>query len=163
MNTKSIAYQPIGLIHSPFKQKAGTPIQSSFASDAEGSVEVFEEFVEGLQDVELFTHLYLLYAFHQALPVSLTCVPFLDNKPRGVFATRAPSRPNAIGLSIVRLLAREGRTIHVRELDILDGTPLLDIKPFVPRFDARPDAGSGWVPQADHPRTINGADERFGI
>ena len=159
---EAITYHPIGVIHSPFKEKIGTPIQGAFAPDAEGRVEVFEEFAEGLKDVELFSHLFLLYAFHQARSPSLTVVPFLDEASHGVFATRAPSRPNAIGLSIVRLVERTGRIMRVRELDILDGAPLLDIKPFVPRFDTRPDAGSGWLPETEHPRTIDGADERFG-
>jgi tRNA-Thr(GGU) m(6)t(6)A37 methyltransferase TsaA len=159
---EAITYHPIGVIHSPFRQQTGTPIQSALAPDVEGRVEVFEEFAEGLQDVELFSHLFLLYAFHQARSPSLKVVPFLDDEPRGVFATRAPSRPNAIGLSIVRLVERTGRILRVKELDILDGTPLLDIKPFVPRFDTRPDANSGWLPEADHPRTVAGADERFG-
>jgi len=162
MTSESITYQPIGVIHSPFAQKTGTPIQGAFAPDAAGSIEVFERFEEGLQDVDLFSHLHLLYAFHQAPPPSLTCIPFLDDRPRGVFATRAPCRPNAIGLSVVRVLSRQGRTIRVTELDVLDGTPLLDIKPFVPQFDARPDAGSGWITQTDHDRAVHGADQRFG-
>lgn len=163
MSKDAIPYRPIGIIHSPFSRKTGTPIQSILAPEVEGTVEVFEEFAEGLQDVESFSHLYLLYAFDRAPAGSLTCVPFLDNKPHGVFATRAPSRPNAIGLSIVRVLARAGRIIRVKELDILDGTPLLDIKPFVPRFDTRPGASSGWVPDGTAGPPSHGADGRFGL
>jgi len=162
MEGKKINYRPIGVVHSPFQQMKGTPIQGIFAPEAEGSVEVFEEFAEGLRDVELFSHLYLLYCFHQAGPGELVCVPFLDDQPRGIFATRAPRRPNAIGLSIVRLLARQGRVLRVGELDIMDGTPLLDIKPYVPQMDHRPEAGSGWVKDTRRRATKEGADERFG-
>lgn len=163
----AIAYRPVGVIHSPFKEAKGTPIQGAFAPDAEGEVEVFEEFAEALRDVQLFSHLYLIYAFHKAGKTALTCVPFLDDEPHGVFATRAPCRPNAIGLSIVRILSREGRRIRVAELDILDGTPLLDIKPYVPEFDFRPDARSGWLANGEsrsareRKAARQGADERF--
>ncbi|MCP4590582.1 MAG: tRNA (N6-threonylcarbamoyladenosine(37)-N6)-methyltransferase TrmO [bacterium] len=161
MQGQTITFKPIGIIHSPFKQSAGTPIQSVLAPQAEGTVEVFEEFAEGLGDVDAFSHLHLLYAFDRARTPTLTCVPFLDDKPRGVFATRAPARPNGLGLSIVRLVRREGSRLRVRELDILDGTPLLDIKPFVPRFDARPEATSGWVPSTLPDSVGGGADDRF--
>ena len=161
MHRQTITYQPIGVIHSPFKQVKGTPIQNVFARDADGVVEVFEEFAEGLRDVQMFSHLYLLYTFHQCRKTSLTVVPFLDEEARGVFATRAPCRPNAIGLSIVRVRSRQGRRIHVAELDVLDGTPLLDIKPYVPEFDVRSDARSGWITRTDSTRAREGADERF--
>jgi tRNA-Thr(GGU) m(6)t(6)A37 methyltransferase TsaA len=161
MAQQMFTYRPIGVIHSPFKQPAGTPIQGVFAPQAEGVVEVFAEFAEGLHDLELFSHVYLLYALHQAGRAKLKVVPFLDEQERGLFATRAPSRPNAIGLSIVRLLSREERRIRVAELDILDGSPLLDIKPYVPRFDCRPDASSGWLKKTDSERITKGADGRF--
>ena len=159
---ESVTYRPIGVIHSPFKQKTGTPIQGIFARDAEGTVEVFEEYVEGLADLELFSHVYLLYAFDRAEGGSLTCAPFLDGRPHGVFATRAPRRPNAIGLSIVRVLSREGATIRVAEIDVLDQTPLLDIKPYVPQFDLRSEASSGWVKTEGGKAVADGADDRFG-
>lgn len=161
MNRETITYQPIGVIHSPFKQAVGTPIQGAFAPDAEGVVEVFEEFAEGLRSVEMFTHLYLLYAFHLAGRISLTVVPFLDDEKHGVFATRAPCRPNAIGLSVVRILSLEGSTIRVAEIDVVDGSPLLDIKPYVPAFDHRVDAGSGWIKSTQNRRVTHGADDRF--
>ena len=161
MGLRMITYRPIGVIHSPFKQAAGSPIQGVFADDAEGVVEVFEEFAEGLHDVELFSHLYLLYDFHRAGSVSLKIVPFLDDREHGVFATRAPSRPNGIGLSIVRLIARDGRRLRVADLDVLDGTPLLDVKPYVPRFDHRPSANSGWIEAPDGKRIARQADGRF--
>jgi len=158
-----VTYRPIGVIHSPFKQMAGTPIQSAFAGEnAQGEVEVFEPFVEGLRDVQLFSHLYLLYGFHRAGPARLTCTPFLDSEPHGVFAVRAPCRPNPIGLSIVRVLSRDGNRIRVADLDMLDGTPLLDIKPYVPEFDSRPRARSGWVTNPGGRPGIRTADRRFG-
>jgi tRNA-Thr(GGU) m(6)t(6)A37 methyltransferase TsaA len=161
MSQQAITYRPIGVIHSPFKRAKGTPIQGAFAPAAEGVVEVFAEFAEGLRDLELFSHVYLLYQFHQAGSVSLTVVPFLDDREHGVFATRAPSRPNGIGLSIVRVLGRDGRRIRAAQLDVLDGTPLLDIKPYVPRFDCRPSASSGWLKDVDDKRVFHEADERF--
>lgn len=161
MSPKAITYQPIGVIHSPFKEVKGSPIQGVFAPKAEGVVEAFEAFAEGLRDVELFSHLYLLYGFHQAGSVSLTVVPFLDDQERGVFATRAPCRPNPIGLSVVRLLSRDGRRLRVAELDVLDGTPLLDIKPYVPHFDHRSSANSGWVKDSDGQGIAHEADDRF--
>lgn len=160
--TVSVTYRPIGIVHSSFTQMTGTPIQGVFAPDSEGVVEVFDEFAEGLTDVEMFSHIYLLYVFDRAEGFSLTCVPFLDSRPHGVFAVRAPRRPNAIGLSIVRVLAREKNMIRVAEIDVLDGTPLLDIKPYVPQFDIRPDALSGWVKHPDPKTTGKGADDRFG-
>lgn len=161
MSQQAITYRPIGVIHSPFKRAKGTPIQGAFAPTAEGVVEVFEEFAEGLRDLELFSHVHLLYQFHRAGAVSLTVVPFLDDREHGVFATRAPSRPNGIGLSIVRVLGRDGRRIRAAQLDVLDGTPLLDIKPYVPRFDCRRSASSGWLKVVDDKRVFHEADERF--
>ena len=162
MKSKTITYRPIGVVHSPFRHMKGTPIQGVFAPDAAGTVEVFEEYADGLQDVDLFSHLYLLYCFDRAGPYQLTCVPFLDDQPHGIFATRAPRRPNAIGLSIVRLVSRAGRLLQVAELDVLDGTPLLDIKPYVPQMDHRPQAASGWVKDTGRKATRRGADQRFG-
>jgi len=163
MDDQLITYRPIGVIHSPYKQMAGTPIQSAFADvEVQGEVEVFEPFAEGLRDVQLFSHIYLIYSFHHAGSAQLTCTPFLDHEPHGIFAVRAPCRPNAIGLSIVRILSRNGNRIRVAELDILDGTPLLDIKPYVPAFDLRPDARSGWIADADNPPKNKTADHRFG-
>ncbi|KPJ63590.1 S-adenosyl-L-methionine-binding protein [candidate division KD3-62 bacterium DG_56] len=140
-----ITYRPIGVIHSPFKQPRGTPIQPAAGRDVEGTVEVFPEYVEGLKDVDGFSHVILIYGFHLCKGFSLKVKPYLDDRLRGVFATRAPARPNPIGMSIVRLVRAEGGTLHIRDLDIVDGTPLLDIKPYVPEFDA-PDVQSvGWL------------------
>jgi tRNA-Thr(GGU) m(6)t(6)A37 methyltransferase TsaA len=139
-----ITYQPIGVIHSPHQAVRETPIQPIFAQGIAGTAEVFAEYAEGLRDLEGFSHIYLIYHFHRAPPARLTVKPFLDDTPRGVFATRAPSRPNPIGFSLVRLVRREGHILHLEDVDVLDGTPLLDIKPYVARFDHRENARSGW-------------------
>ena len=139
------AFQPIGLIHTPFSQKDRTPIQP-YRSRASGRVELLSEYEEGLSHLEGFSHIILLYFFHSADPgYDLMVTPFLDDEPKGLFATRYPRRPNPIGLSVVRLVRREGRVLHVDGIDVLDGTPLLDIKPYVPPFDAFPEATLGWL------------------
>jgi len=140
-----IRYTPIGLIHSPFKEPPGTPIQAAVSPDSEGTVELFPEYAEGLRDIEGFSHIYLIYHFHLVRDFSLQVTPYLDDQPHGVFVTRAPARPNPIGLSIVRLVRRKGATLYIRDLDIVDGTPLLDIKPYVPEFDGRAVDKIGWL------------------
>ncbi len=135
--------QPIGVIHSPFTDPKQTPIQPS-RSQARGQVEVYPQFAEGLEDVDGFSHVYLLYVFHRAAPYSLRVKPFLDSQLRGLFATRYPSRPNPIGLSIVRLDERRGNILEIEGVDVLNGTPLLDIKPYVPDFDVQADVRTGW-------------------
>ncbi len=135
--------KPIGVIHSPFTEKDQTPIQAS-RSQAIGYVKVFPEFAGGLQDLEGFSHIILLYAFHCSTGYSLQVKPFLDDQLRGLFATRHPCRPNPIGLSVVRLLARRENILDIEGVDMLDGTPLLDIKPYVPEFDVRGDVRTGW-------------------
>lgn len=139
----SFTVQPIGLIHSPFHAKEETPIQPT-RSLARGRVEVYPQFEEGLQDLDGLSHLILLYVFHCSSGYELKVKPFLDNKLRGLFATRYPCRPNPIGLSIVRLLKREHTMLKIEGVDVLDGTPLLDIKPYVPDFDIRTDVRTGW-------------------
>jgi tRNA-Thr(GGU) m(6)t(6)A37 methyltransferase TsaA len=135
--------QPIGIIHSPFTDKKQTPIQPP-RSQAAGRVEVFPEFTEGLQDIEGLSHIILLYVFHCSDEYTLRVKPFLDDHWRGLFATRYPCRPNPIGLSIVRLLARQENLLDIEGVDVLDGTPLLDIKPYVPEFDIRTGVQTGW-------------------
>jgi tRNA-Thr(GGU) m(6)t(6)A37 methyltransferase TsaA len=135
--------KPIGVIHSPFADKSQMPIQAS-RSQAVGQVEVYPEFAEGLQDVEGFSHIILLYVFHGSSGYALHVKPFLDDHVRGLFATRYPRRPNPLGLSVVRLLARRGALLEIEGVDVLDGTPLLDIKPYVPEFDVRTDVRTGW-------------------
>jgi tRNA-Thr(GGU) m(6)t(6)A37 methyltransferase TsaA len=153
--------KPIGIIHSPFQRAAGTPIQPRAAGGTEGTVEVFDEFAAGLKDLKGFGRIWLLYWFHRARrkKCNLVVKPYLDDTPRGVFATRAPARPNPIGLSPVRLLDVQGNTLRVRDLDVLDGTPLLDIKPYIAQFDSFKNVKSGWLRGS----TFKGAkaDNRF--
>jgi tRNA (adenine37-N6)-methyltransferase len=142
-----ITFKVIGVIRSPFAEKTSTPIQGVYAApDARGTVEIYEEFVPGLKDIEGFSHLYLLYWFDRAESKSLVQKPFLDKREKGIFSIRHYNRPNPIGLSVVRLDGTHGNTLVVSELDILDGTPLLDIKPYVPEFDFRHNVRSGWYP-----------------
>ena len=156
-----IQFRPIGVIHTPFRSLKGIPIQPAGASSVRGDVDVFPEFAEGLKDLDGFSHIVLLYHFHQAAQTKLIVTPFLDSQPRGVFATRAPTRPNNIGLSVVRLVSVEGHTLHVENVDILDGTPLLDIKPYVPEFDHHPAERVGWLEQARGMVQNLKADDRF--
>jgi len=135
---------PIGIIHTPFKSKSGTPIQP-FGSKAVGRIEVFENYKDGLADTELFSHLILIYRFHKSRGYRLRVQPFLDDKPRGLFATRYPRRPNQIGMSVVKLLRRKGNILFVEGIDVLDGTPLLDIKPYVPDFGPGEGIRIGWL------------------
>jgi tRNA (adenine37-N6)-methyltransferase len=137
--------QPIGIIRSAFRTKEEAPIQGAFQPEAEGTVELFAEFAPGLKDIETFTHLYLVYRFDRAGEVILARPTFLDDEPHGVFASRHPCRPNGLGLSVVRLLRREGNILHVGGIDVLDETPLIDIKPYIPRFDCYPEASEGWT------------------
>lgn len=135
--------RPIGVIHSPFQRKQQAPIQPS-RSQADGVVEVYPEFAPGLRDLEGFSHLYLLYVFHRSEGFALQVKPYLDAHERGLFSTRYPARPNQIGLSVVRLLAVQANRLRIAGVDVLDGTPLLDIKPYVPEFDQHQDATTGW-------------------
>jgi tRNA-Thr(GGU) m(6)t(6)A37 methyltransferase TsaA len=136
-------FQSIGVIHSPFIDSIQTPIQPT-RSQAAGQVEVYPEFADGLEDIEGFSHIFLLYVFHQSTSYTMRVRPFLDDQMHGLFATRHPRRPNPIGLSVVRLMARRENVIDIDGVDVLDGTPLLDIKPYVPDFDVRTGVHTGW-------------------
>lgn len=140
-----LKFEPIGVVHSPFKDVRGMPIQSTGAKDVMGSVEINEEYVDGLKDIDGFSHIILIYHFHLSQGYSLHVKPFLDDEMRGLFATRAPKRPNPIGISVVRLEKVEGCKLQIRDVDIVDGTPLLDIKPYVPEFDIRMVERVGWL------------------
>lgn len=140
---------PIGVIHSPFTDKDQTPIQAS-RSQAVGLVEVYPEFADGLMDIEELSHIHLLYVFHKSSGYVLQVKPFLDDREHGIFATRYPYRPNPIGMSTVRLLFRQETALTVEGVDVLDGTPLLDIKPFVPDFDLRTSTRTGWYETRSH-------------
>jgi tRNA-Thr(GGU) m(6)t(6)A37 methyltransferase TsaA len=132
---KEIVYKPIGTIHTPFQQVDGIPIQPSGAVRAKGTVEVFKQYFGGLKDLGDLSHIILIYHFHLSKGYRLETRPFLDEQTHGIFAIRAAARPNPIGISVVRLAGVEGLILHVEDLDIVDGTPLLDIKPYVPDFD----------------------------
>jgi len=149
MNEAVITYHPIGVIRSEHVAVEETPIQPTYAKGCKGRAEVFPEFAAGLRDLEGFSHVYLIYHFHQAGPAKLMVKPFLQDVERGVFATRAPCRPNAIGLSVVELVRREGNVLHLGGVDILDGTPLLDIKPYTAKFDRFETVRNGWQDEVD--------------
>jgi tRNA-Thr(GGU) m(6)t(6)A37 methyltransferase TsaA len=156
-----IVYRPIGVVHSPFKEPYGTPIQSAAARDIEGVIEVFPHYAEGLRDVEGFSHLILIYHFHLSNESSLIVKPHLDDGTHGVFATRAPNRPNPIGISVVRLVRVDGTKLHIKGVDTLDGTPVLDIKPYVPHFDAIETERIGWLKDRVHLVDETRDDGRF--
>ena len=145
MHVGEIKYTPIGVIRTKFTDAKNTPVQGVFAKDAQGKVEVFPEYAAGLKDIDGFSHIILIYHFHLARGYSLGVKPFLDDRERGIFSTRHFNRPNSIGLSMVRLDKVRGNILEIGEVDIIDGTPLLDIKPFVQQFDDRIDVKSGWV------------------
>ncbi len=154
-------YNPIGVIHTPFESPEGMPIQPAGA-DATGTVELAPRYAAGLQDLAEFSHCILLYHFHASDDdVSLTVEPFLDETERGLFATRAPQRPNPIGLSVVEIDTVADREITVNGIDVVDGTPLLDIKPFVPQFDAPDDVDAGWLETSQSAVRSKRADDRF--
>ncbi len=153
--------KPIGVIRTPFKEVRGVPIQASVAKDAEGVVEVYPEYVDGLKDLDVFSHIILIYYFHLIKEYSLLVKPYLDTDLRGLFSTRAPSRPNPIGLSVVRLMEVKDDILHVRDVDIVDGTPLLDIKPYIPEFDVRENVRIGWLEKRIHKLPQSKDDGRF--
>lgn len=144
-NDQNFKISPIGIIRSKFKDKSSAPVQGAFTDAAPGSVEIFDDFSEGLKDIEGFTHIYLIYVFDRAGKVQLVRKPFLDDTPRGLFSTRHPCRPNSIGITVVRLTGRKGRFLEIEGVDVLDGTPLIDIKPYIKRFDSFADASEGWL------------------
>ncbi len=149
MNPRNIPYGSIGVIHSEHTIAEKTPIQPVYAKGCKGHVELWPEFTEGLKDLSDFSHIYLLYHFHQCHQVKLIVKPFLQDVDRGVFSTRAPFRPNPIGLSVVELLGIEGNILHLNNVDILDGTPLLDIKPYTAKFDLHPVKKNGWQDEVE--------------
>jgi tRNA (adenine37-N6)-methyltransferase len=156
-----IEFTPIGVIHSPYTDLEEMPIQPAGAKEIEGSVEVFEEYRDGLQDLDGFSHIILLYWFHRSRGFTLKIIPFLDSVQRGLFATRAPKRPNPIGLSVVRLNTIKDGVLYVRNIDILNKTPLLDIKPYVPEFDIQENVRTGWLEKISQQATYRKSDDRF--
>ncbi len=158
---EEIVFRPIGVIRSPFLDVDGMPVQPMGAKGVKGRVELNEYLQPGLKDLEGFSHIVLIYYFHQSKGCSLHVLPFLDKTLRGVFATRVPRRPNGIGMSVVRLTGISGSILDIEEVDILDGTPLLDIKPFVPQFDNREVQSAGWFTRRADSATVVRADRRF--
>jgi len=156
---REASYQPIGVIRSPHRVAAGTPIQPAYADQSEGQVVVDMEFEAALADIDGFERIWLVYSFDRAGPFKPRVVPYRDTREHGLFATRSPCRPNPIGISAVRLVGRERNVLHVSGLDILDGTPLLDIKPYVPQFDAHTASRAGWLDDSETDRRL--ADGRF--
>ena len=157
----NIIFEPIGIIHSPFPTLEDMPIQPTSQASQPGVVEIYHQFSAGLKDLDGFSHIYLIYLLHRSAPYKLTVTPFLDTQPRGLFATRAPNRPNPIGLSLVQLARIEDNCLHIARLDILDQTPLLDIKPYIPEFEPRENVKVGWVEQAKGRVRTRKSDERF--
>jgi tRNA (adenine37-N6)-methyltransferase len=139
-----LTYNIVGIVHSQFKEPKNVPIQAAASKGTVGTIEVYPQYVEGLRDLEGFSHIMLLYHFHLAKACSLMVKPFLDDQTHGVFATRSPSRPNPIGISIVQLNSVEGNILHIQDLDIIEGTPVIDIKPYIPTFDCRKTDKIGW-------------------
>ncbi len=156
-----IQFTPIGIIHSPFDEPTGVPIQPTAAHGIRGKIEIYPEFVSGLEDLSGFSHIILLYHFHRAAQSMLQVVPFLDSVKRGVFSTRAPSRPNPIGLSIVRLVAVYGNLLDIENVDMLDATPLLDIKPYLPSLNPSDSIRTGWAEKNSSDFEWRRADSRF--
>ncbi len=155
----TITLTPIGVIRSPHLSPAGTPIQPAYAEQCVGQVVVDPPFAAALADLEAFERVWLIYWLDRAGPFKPSVIPYRDTREHGLFATRSPCRPNAIGLSVVHLVGRESNVLHVRGLDILDGTPLLDLKPYVPEFDAHPSSRAGWLDDRQQDRRV--ADDRF--
>jgi tRNA-Thr(GGU) m(6)t(6)A37 methyltransferase TsaA len=156
-----ISFEPIGIIHSPFQTLEGMPIQPTSQASRPGLVEIYPAYVEGLKDLDGFSHIYLIYHLHKAAGYQALVTPFLDKQQRGLFATRAPRRPNPIGLSLVQLDRIEGNQLHITRLDVLDQTPLLDIKPYIPEFESQQEVRIGWVAQARGQVHTRKSDARF--
>jgi tRNA-Thr(GGU) m(6)t(6)A37 methyltransferase TsaA len=156
-----VTYRSIGVVRSPFTVVEGMPIQPSRAQEAEGSLEIDPEFHAGLKDLDGFSHILVLCHLHRVAGAELTVVPFLDTERRGIFATRAPKRPNPVSISLLRIKSVNAGSVQVLDVDLLDGTPILDIKPYVPEFDARADARIGWYTQASRKDEKVVSDKRF--
>lgn len=159
---KEIKYKPIGTIYSPFKEPEGMPIQPISAQGVKGTIELKSEYRDGLKDLGGFSHIILIYHFHHSKGYSLQARPFMDDRIRGVFSIRAPKRPNPLGISVVRLDKIEDTTLHISNVDIVDGTPLLDIKPYVPVFDnVQEKVRIGWLEKKSHKTSHKKSDDRF--
>ena len=156
-----IIYSQIGTVHTDYKSKDGMPIQSAFADGSRATVEIKKDYIDGLLGLDEFSHIYLLYHFHLMKSRKLVTKPFMRDLDRGVFAIRSPVRPNGIGLSIVRLEKIEDNILYINDVDIIDGTPLLDIKPYITRFDIRTNVKNGWIEGRTEDRQRQVSDDRF--
>jgi len=164
MQSKQITIIPIGIIHTPFNTIEGMPIQPLAAEGVKGHIELFSGYIEGLTDLEGFSHITLMYHLHEINGYDLLVKPFMDNKEHGIFATKSPKRPNAIGLSTVKLLEIQNNVIHIEMVDMLNGTPLIDIKPFYSKFDNRTNTKSGWLDNQENiPTRKLRSDNRFKL
>ena len=157
----TIDFTPIGVIRTPHGELENMPIPPAGARGVRGTVEIEPRFTDGLRDLDGFSHVILLYHFHASRKADLVVTPFLDTEPRGVFATRAPNRPNPIGLSVVKLVGVDGHVLTVEDVDMLDGTPLLDLKPYIPEFDGVEDVHLGWLAEVRGRSRNARADDRF--
>ncbi len=157
----NINISSIGIIHTPFDKLEGMPIQPSGADKVTGTIIMNKEYEQGLKDLEGFSHIIILYYFHQSTGYDLIVTPFLDDQKRGLFSTRAPRRPNPIGLSIINLVKIEGNRLTIEGIDVLDGTPLIDIKPYVPGFDTKAVTAIGWLEKKQKNATFLKSDDRF--
>lgn len=144
MKSSEFVFHAIGVVRSPHTDPSKTPVQPVFAQQAKGTVILDPDYSEGLVDLEGFSHIFLFYVFHRTMETKLTVRPFLEETTHGIFATRAPCRPNKLGFSVVKLISVEGNILNVEDVDVLDGTPVIDIKPYIARFDNREDVRSGW-------------------
>jgi len=157
-----IVYHPIGILYTEHVIAEQTPIQPAYAHDYTGKAEIFPEFADGLRDLEGFSHIYVIYHLHQAGPARLVVKPFLQDIERGVFATRSPVRPNPIGLSIVELIRREGNILYLKGVDMLDGTPILDIKPYIAKFDRIETTRNGWQDEVSEDEACRRGKREYG-
>jgi tRNA-Thr(GGU) m(6)t(6)A37 methyltransferase TsaA len=156
-----VTFTPVGVVHSPHKELSGMPVQPPSAAGIAGEIEIFPEFAEGLLDIEGFSRIMVFYHLHRSAGSLLSAIPFLDTVPHGVFASRIPRRPNPLGFSVVRLLSRDRNILKIADVDILDGTPVLDIKPYVPEFDSYPNESSGWFAGKLDDMSSKRSDDRF--
>ncbi len=153
--------EPIGIIHTPFKKLGQMPIQPKGAKSVIATLEIDKEYTLGLKDLEGFSHIYLIYYFHEAVRTELEVIPFMDTQERGVFATRSPLRPSHIGLSITKVLSIDDNIVTIKGIDVLDGTPLIDIKPYIPQFDGVNGVKTGWMNKSRSEVNTARSDERF--
>jgi tRNA-Thr(GGU) m(6)t(6)A37 methyltransferase TsaA len=156
-----VTFTPVGVVHSLHKELYGMPVQPPSAAGIAGEIEIFPEFAEGLLDIEGFSRIMVFYHLHRSAGPLLSAIPFLDTVPHGVFASRIPRRPNPLGFSVVRLLSRDRNILKIADVDILDGTPVLDIKPYVPEFDSYPNESSGWFAGKLDDMSSKRSDDRF--